>query len=1255
MASATSSLQRITHLFLLLASSLILIDAETARSADWPAWRFDSGRTASTPASLPDQLQQKWSLQFTPRKQTWDDPLNNDLMQYDRVFEPIVLRDHLIVGFNDSDKVVCFHTENGQEVWRYYVDGPVRFPPVGWRDKVYFVSDDGFLYCLNARTGTLLWRFQGGPSQRKVLGNRRVISMWPARGGPVVRDGKVYFAASIWPLMGTFIYALDAETGDVEWVNDGTSSDYIRQPHSAPSFAGIAPQGALAATSDYLVVPGGRSVPGVFDRHTGKLVHFHLNEGGKGTGGSLVMANDTEFYVHTRRRGTRKFHLESGKKTEVMVDQPVIEGDWVYSSTEQTVSALDSLGNVVWELPIDGSGDLIKSGNRLYAAGSNQITAIELTSDGTPPTSWKHIAASGSVERLLAGNDMLFAVTAEGSICAFAGDNVPNQADVARTKNDVVRQTSSEIEAFLDEHDAAEGYGFVFGVDDEVFLDDLLEQSRLHLVVVDPDRERVARLRAKYDQRGLYGDRIAIHHGVGAEFAAPPYIAHLVVVGTQQLDWGNPEALRTVYESVRPYGGLLWFTSVADNGQIQTLIDGADLPKAVICDSPPDRALILERSGNLEGAAPWTHLYGDVANTVKSNDRRVKAPLGVLWFGGNSHVDVLPRHSHAPSEQVIGGRLFVEGMNSLSARDVYTGRLLWKHEFGDLGTEGVYYDDTYKDTPLDTAYNQKHIPGANSRGTNFVATEDRIYLAVGAECHVLNARTGETDRVIPLPATKNGDEPSDWTYIGVYGDILLAGVDFADFSRQDGFRYVSDSKKSNAWSPEWFGSRGFVALDRITGRELWSIEARYAFIHNGIVGGNDKIFLLDKLPSAVEAFIKRRGRPKPVGYRILALDSRTGEIEWERTDDVFGTWLSFSEKHDILVHSGSASADRALSEVDKGLIALQGKSGSEIWHLPDLKYAGPFILHNDWLMANSRSYKQTTGVFHLKDGSPVLVYDPLTNSRVPWQYERAYGCNTAVASEYLLTFRSGAAGYYDLQNQSGVGNLGGFRSGCSSNLIVADGVLNAPDFTRTCSCGYQNQTSLALIHMPEVETWSVHRGGKKVEFETELQRVGINVGAPGTRRHDDGTLWLPYPNQTDETLPALVEFAGENVEYVRRHTSVAKGELAWINTSGIRGARLLTLTLAPPDAFESQPQRYNLTLHFTKLPKRSARKHYFDLSVNGITKKQRLDAAGATNDWDGFQQTLHNVHPIHGRVVIAFKGEEADLPFVAGIEIEAIE
>ena len=49
----------------------------------------------------------------------------------------------------------------------------------------------------------------------------------------MIRDKTVYFAASIWPFMGTFVYALDAESGAVTWVNDRTGAQYLKQPHSA--------------------------------------------------------------------------------------------------------------------------------------------------------------------------------------------------------------------------------------------------------------------------------------------------------------------------------------------------------------------------------------------------------------------------------------------------------------------------------------------------------------------------------------------------------------------------------------------------------------------------------------------------------------------------------------------------------------------------------------------------------------------------------------------------------------------------------------------------------------------------------------------------------------------------------------------------------------------------------------------------------------------------------------------------------------
>jgi hypothetical protein len=114
-----------------------------------------------------------------------------------------------------------------------------------------------------------------------------------------------------------------------------------------------------------------------------------------------------------------------------------------------------------------------------------------------------------------------------------------------------------------------------------------------------------------------------------------------------------------------------------------------------------------------------------------------------------------------------------------------------------------------------------------------------------------------------------------------------------------------------------------------------------------------------------------------------------------------------------------------------------------------------------------------------------------------------------MASEHLLTFRSGAAGYFDFCNDGGTGNFGGFRSSCSNNLIVAGGLLTAPDYTRTCVCSYQNQTSLALVPMPDVETWTSF--GSQTP-QQPVRSLGLNPAAPGDRKAEDGTLWLEYPS-----------------------------------------------------------------------------------------------------------------------------------------------
>jgi outer membrane protein assembly factor BamB len=1002
---------------------------------------------------------------------------------------------------------------------------------------VYITSDDGHLYCLNADDGKAVWSFSGAPSARKALGNNRLISAWPARGGPVIREGKVYFAASIWPFMGTFLYSLDAETGKVVWVNDGTGADFIKQPHSASSFAGVAPQGALVATKDTLLVPGGRSVPAGFDLATGALRYFHLNDGGKGNGGSFVAAGDNYFYVHTRERGVRVYDLKTGTQGKSVMNEPVIDGSRLFDSDADKVRELGTSEKVLWEVKADGSGDLIKAGDHLYAAGKSSLSSIALGEK--PRVAWT-LPVKGEVLRLLAANGKLIAVTQDGRIQVYgSGKNLGSLASKPQKLATAPAEASKLAQALLERAGDKGGHALIFGASETGLLDALLSDSQMQITVVEKDEVKVDALRRQYDALGLQGTRISFHVGDALSFQAPPYFAHLVITTRQHL--------AAAYASVRPYGGVMLCDEAAD---VSTL-ENAKLEKL-------GAHQLIIREGALPGAADWTHQYGDIGNTVKSDDSRVRAPLGVLWFGGSSNMDVLPRHGHGPPEQVVGGRLYIQGMSSFSARDVYTGRVIWKHDFEDLGTFGIYYNETYEDTPLSTAYNQKHIPGANGRGTNYAATQEAVYVALKGDCQMLDAQTGELKKTIKL--REDAKDPAQWAFIGVLDDLLIGGDDFAHFSLQTG------NAKSRAAAPieDYSASAGLAVFDRHSGKLLWRVKARHSFLHNGIVAGNGRIYCLDKLTKHAEGLLERRGKDLPKDYRIVALDARTGKVLWEQEKDLFGTWLGYSKKHDVLLQAGAKASDRLSTEVGDGMIAYEGKTGRVRWQ--DLKraYTGPCILHNELILTGANSYTSSGGAFSLLTGDPHLVKNPLTGNMEPWRLNRTYGCNTIIASEHLLTYRSGAAGFYDLDSMSGTSNLGGFKSGCTSNLVVANGVLNAPDYTRTCSCSYQNQTSLALIHMPEMEMWSYSQFGLDGKQGDRILHAGINFGAPGNRRAPDGTLWIEHPHVGDGNAPQLgVEGIGKDVTWFRRHsTQIADAGKSqpWIIASGLIGEGEIVIT-----------------------------------------------------------------------------------------------
>ncbi len=696
---------------------------------------------------------------------------------------------------------------------------------------------------------------------------------------------------------------------------------------------------------------------------------------------------------------------------------------------------------------------------------------------------------------MLAGAGKLFVVTEEGQLYCFGTAKI----DPKRYQNETatlssgLRSARRRIQEVLQQAPDAPGYCLWLGTRDRGLLRELLRQSPWHVIVIEPDAAKVASLRQEFDRAGLYGSRVCVLPGDINTLLLPPYAASLVVVESRAaagLD-GSKSSVERLCDLLRPYSGVAWVPATELRAQF------ADADLAGLKVENLNNTLLLKRTSPVPGSANWTHQYGDVANTVCSKDQ-LKPPLGLLWFGEESAFgDVLPRHGHGPPEQVVDGRLFIQGIDSLSARDVYTGKTLWRKPLKEPGSFGVYYNASYKHDFRDLGGNQKHIPGANVRGTNFVALPDHIYVIQEAQCHVLDVKTGQTERVFSLPDQKDQTQ-KEWGYIGVCDDCLIAGSGFAKLPAGFG----TGIKDANSIAGlDRSASRQLVVMDRHTGKVLWTLDAQYGFLHNGIAAGQGKIFCLDALPYPARARDKgtktaeadSNSAPVPLPLRLLALDLHSGQVVWENHDCVFGSWLSYSPEHDVLLQAGRKSRDMTTEPGDR-MAAFRAATGEVLWD-KKITYTGPCMLHGDTIITQESAYSLLTGSNRTRE-------HPLTKESVPWKYSRNYGCNTVIASQNLLTFRSAAAGFYDLTANAGTGNFGGFRSGCTSNLVVANGVLNAPDYTETCTCSYQNQTSLAMIHMPEVETWAFSSLEPGTASDSAGGRQPRGAGRPPGRQWD---------------------------------------------------------------------------------------------------------------------------------------------------------
>lgn len=1006
-----------------------------AAAADWPQYRADAQHSGYSRDGLGNRLALEWRLQTAQPAPAW---LGDDTrMDFDHACQTVVAEGVLLFGGSRDCGIHAHDAASGAHRWSFTTNGPVRFAPAVHEGRVYAVSDDGYLYCLSLAEGSLLWKRRGGPGEDLVLGNDRMISRWPARGGCAIADGVLYWAAGIWPTEGIFIYACDPATGEPLWLNDDSGGIEMDQPHgTARAKSGVSAQGYLTLAGDRLLVPTGRAVPAGFSPEDGKLLYFHLQKYRPDGGSELISAGSA--FVNN---GVM-FDTASGEAVDYLkCSASAVTDEHVLFVRESTLHAvkLDALvverqitgrkgepetrkacGDPEWKLELPGARAV-----ELIAAPGKAVIGLD---DGTVllvdtlkrDVTW-NCAVEGRPLALTASDGRLYVSTDTGAIYCYGPGAAGAGSETLASETSEFGAVSPEMAQYAQKVLAAAGsiaarqaqlggaehapwMGFAngfcadLGCGDGALACELAVRANLTVYAVDSDPAMVAQARQRAQEAGLYGSRITVLLGDPADSGLPNGFADLVVSGRSIASGQAPCESGEIRRILRPYGGL------AHIGAREPTVKGVP-----------------------ENVGDWTHQYCTPANTACSADTVAQSPLELLWFR-DSDQEMPSRHGRGHTPLFSGGRMFVEGMNGLRAVNAYNGRTLWEYPL----------------PGIQKAFDQEHLVGTAATSSNFCTDGRHVYVHTPDTCLVIDAASGEKLREYPVPGG------GVWGYIAVQDGILFGSV--AD---QD--HIVKWAFKESTMDEIYTQSKRFFALDAATGELKWTYEPQHSIRHNAIAIGDGKVFLVDMPLAEIDRIdydpeqAKRRGEEPNADAlvepaELIALDFATGHELWRKSDDIYGTLLALSIEHDLLLMTQQHTRFKQPSETGGRMTAFRASTGDRVWDAPSDpqgKASRPII--------NGSVIYNEPGAWSL-----------LTGERLDFNLERSYGCGIVAGSQHLLVYRSATFGYYDLIRDEGTINYGGFRPACWINCLPVGGLVLAPDATSRCTCSYLIKTTLAL-------------------------------------------------------------------------------------------------------------------------------------------------------------------------------------------------
>ena len=434
---------------------------QVAAAGPWPCYRADAWRSGGTDQAVGDALDTLWTARLggLPDGAVSRDWRENPFVR-GPVTPPVVAGGLVYVARPDAHEVVALDLATGEVRWRASANGRVDTPPTIHRGLCLFGTSAGWVYCLRADDGRVVWRLRAAPTEERIVAYGQVESPRPVAGSVLVVDGLAYFAAGRHCLAdgGVLVFAVEPATGRVRWVDriDRVPAYHARpykldantQPHdhyytaSALEFDPI----------DLMCRENGSATMSrwQFDLASGRMT-VRAEEGFallKLTGGSVVVPRGCWSYgprnqsrvpggEHPRRplvvyRGGQVFASSSDRRSVFRRDFTDAQAagtsrKWL-SGWSQSKNSRDKTGEVwrndrlaagaAWQVPAtdpaqkaDLIAAMVLAGDRLFVAGSRGGLTVLSTADGSrlarrasPAPIWDGLAAAPG-RLLLAAED----------------------------------------------------------------------------------------------------------------------------------------------------------------------------------------------------------------------------------------------------------------------------------------------------------------------------------------------------------------------------------------------------------------------------------------------------------------------------------------------------------------------------------------------------------------------------------------------------------------------------------------------------------------------------------------------------------------------------------------------------------------------------------------------------------------------------------------------------------------------------------